>query len=171
MLVAEDMDSLQSSSLNGINKTIPHHIDFYGVPLRAERMLRDYHLDSASRDTFFSIFHFVILWRLSVTDSENSQGKWNETIDSDNGKGWKSDRCLRYSTKTITRILSTHTRDKQHSIHFFKKITTYTMHLLCIKDGLCMHVLFDLTTKTIAEYLRTYVVNFSGIRHTSLTNN
>jgi hypothetical protein len=27
-------------------------------------------------------------------------------------------------------------------------------------DGLCMHVLFDLTTKIIAEYLRTYVANF-----------
>jgi hypothetical protein len=34
-----------------------------------------------------------------------------------------------------------------------------------------MHVLFDLTTKTIAEYLQTYVVSFSGIIHTSLTNN
>jgi hypothetical protein len=29
-----------------------------------------------------------------------------------------------------------------------------------------MHVLFDLTTKTIAEYLRTYVVSFSVIIHT-----
>jgi hypothetical protein len=34
-----------------------------------------------------------------------------------------------------------------------------------------MHVLFDLTTKTIAEYFRTYVVNFGGITHMSLTNN
>jgi hypothetical protein len=68
MLVAKDMDSLQSSSLDGINKTIPHHIDFYGVPLGAERMLSDCHLDSASRDTFFSILHSVILWRLSVTE-------------------------------------------------------------------------------------------------------
>jgi hypothetical protein len=68
MLVAKDMDSLQSSSLDGINKKIPHHINFYGVPLGAERMLRDCHLDSASRDTFFSIFHPVILWRLSVQE-------------------------------------------------------------------------------------------------------
>jgi hypothetical protein len=29
---------------------------------------------------------------------ENSQGKRNETIDSDNSKDWKSDGCLRYST-------------------------------------------------------------------------
>jgi hypothetical protein len=29
---------------------------------------------------------------------ENSQGKWNKTIDSDNSKDWKSDGCLRYST-------------------------------------------------------------------------
>jgi hypothetical protein len=34
-----------------------------------------------------------------------------------------------------------------------------------------MHVLFDLTTKTIAKYLWTYVVNFGGIIHTSLPNN
>jgi hypothetical protein len=34
-----------------------------------------------------------------------------------------------------------------------------------------MHVLFDLTTKTIAKYLRTYGVNFGGITHTSLSNN
>jgi hypothetical protein len=44
MLVAKDMDSLQSSSLDGINKMIPHHIDFYGVPLGVKRMLRDCHL-------------------------------------------------------------------------------------------------------------------------------
>jgi hypothetical protein len=36
MLVAEDIDSLQSSSLDGINKTIPHHINFYGMPLGAK---------------------------------------------------------------------------------------------------------------------------------------
>jgi hypothetical protein len=34
-----------------------------------------------------------------------------------------------------------------------------------------MRVLFDLTTKTIAKYFWTYVVNFGGITHTSLTNN
>jgi hypothetical protein len=34
-----------------------------------------------------------------------------------------------------------------------------------------MHVLFDLTTKTTAEYLRTYVINFGGITHMSLPNN
>jgi hypothetical protein len=39
------------------------------------------------------------------------------------------------------------------------------------EDGLCMHVLFDLTTQTTAEYLRTYVVNFGGITHTSLSSN
>jgi hypothetical protein len=37
-------------------------------------------------------------------------------------------------------------------------------------NGLCMHVLFGLTTKTTAEYLRTYMVNFGIITHTSLTN-
>jgi hypothetical protein len=43
--------------------------------------------------------------------------------------------------------------------------------LILIMDGLCMHVLFDLTTKIIAEYLWTYMVNFGGITYTSLTNN
>jgi hypothetical protein len=34
-----------------------------------------------------------------------------------------------------------------------------------------MHVLFDLTTKTTAEYFWTYAVNFGGVTHTSLSNN
>jgi hypothetical protein len=34
-----------------------------------------------------------------------------------------------------------------------------------------MHVLFDLTTKTTAEYFRNYTVNFGGVTHTSLSNN
>jgi hypothetical protein len=68
MLVAEDIDSLQSSSLDGINKTIPHHINFYRLPLGAERMLRNRHPNPASRNSFFSIFHPVILRRLSVME-------------------------------------------------------------------------------------------------------
>jgi hypothetical protein len=47
----------------------------------------------------------------------------------------------------------------------------YIQALILFDSGLCMHVLFDLTTKTIAEYLRTYMVNFGGITHTSLSNN
>jgi hypothetical protein len=38
-------------------------------------------------------------------------------------------------------------------------------------DELCMHVLFDLTTKTTTEYFRTYAVNFGGKTHTTLSNN
>jgi hypothetical protein len=34
-----------------------------------------------------------------------------------------------------------------------------------------MHVLFDPTTKIIAQYLWTYVVNFGGTIFTSLSNN
>jgi hypothetical protein len=30
---------------------------------------------------------------------ENSQGKWNEIINSDNSKDWKSDEYLRYLTQ------------------------------------------------------------------------
>jgi hypothetical protein len=40
-----------------------------------------------------------------IYPAEKSQGKWNKTIDSGNSKGWKSDGCLKYSTKTTTRIL------------------------------------------------------------------
>jgi hypothetical protein len=68
MLVAEDIDSLESSSLDGINKKIPHHINFYRMPLRAERMLRNRHPNPASRNAFFLILHSVILRRLSVME-------------------------------------------------------------------------------------------------------
>jgi hypothetical protein len=34
-----------------------------------------------------------------IYPAENSQGKWNEKIDSDNSKSWKSDGYLRHSTK------------------------------------------------------------------------
>jgi hypothetical protein len=68
MLVAEDIDSLQGSSLDGINKTIPHHINFYRLPLGAERMLRNRHPNPASRNAFFSILHSVILRRLGVME-------------------------------------------------------------------------------------------------------
>jgi hypothetical protein len=33
-----------------------------------------------------------------IYPAEKSQGKWNEIINSDNSKDWKSDGCLRYST-------------------------------------------------------------------------
>jgi hypothetical protein len=68
MLVAKDIDSLQSSNLDGINQTIPHHINFYGMPLGAEGMLRNRHPNSASRNAFFSILHSVVLRRLSVME-------------------------------------------------------------------------------------------------------
>jgi hypothetical protein len=68
MLVAKDIDSLQSSSLDGINKTIPHHINFYRLPLGTERMLRNRHPNPASRNTFFSILYSVILRRLGVME-------------------------------------------------------------------------------------------------------
>jgi hypothetical protein len=43
--------------------------------------------------------------------------------------------------------------------------------LILLDNGLCMHVLFDLTTKTIAEYLWSYVVSFGGTIFKSLPNN
>jgi hypothetical protein len=68
MMVAKDMDSLKSGSLDGVNKTIANHIDLDGVPLRTERMLRNSHLDSASRNTFLPILHSIILGRLGVEE-------------------------------------------------------------------------------------------------------
>jgi hypothetical protein len=34
-----------------------------------------------------------------IYPAENLQGKWNKTTDSDNSKGWKSERYIRYPTK------------------------------------------------------------------------
>jgi hypothetical protein len=65
MLVAENVDSLQSCSLDGVNETITNHIDLDGLPLRMERMLRNSHLDSAPRYTLLSI---LILGRLGVEE-------------------------------------------------------------------------------------------------------
>jgi hypothetical protein len=45
---------------------IAHHIDLDGLPLGAERMLRDSHFDSASRNPFFLMLHSVVLWGLGV---------------------------------------------------------------------------------------------------------
>jgi hypothetical protein len=68
MLVAENVDGLKSCGLNGVDETIANHIDFDGLPLRAERMLRNSHHDSASRDTFLPIFLSIILWGLGVEE-------------------------------------------------------------------------------------------------------
>jgi hypothetical protein len=68
MLVAEDMNGLKSSSLDGVDKTITNHFDLDGLPLRTKGMLRNSHLDSAPRNTFLSIFHSIILRRLGVKE-------------------------------------------------------------------------------------------------------
>jgi hypothetical protein len=34
-----------------------------------------------------------------IYPAENLQGKWNKTTGSDNSKGWKSERYIRYPTK------------------------------------------------------------------------
>jgi hypothetical protein len=68
MLVAEDMDGLKSGSLDGVDKMIANHIDLNGVPLRTERMRRNSHLDSASRNTFLLILHSIVLGRLGVEE-------------------------------------------------------------------------------------------------------
>jgi hypothetical protein len=68
MLVAENVDGLKSCGLNGVDETIANHIDLDGLPLRAKRMLRNGHLNSAPRITFLPIFHSIILWRLGVEE-------------------------------------------------------------------------------------------------------
>jgi hypothetical protein len=68
MLVAEDMDGLQSCSLDGVDETITNHIDLDGLPLRTKRVLRNSHLDSAPGNTLLSILYSVVLGRLCVEE-------------------------------------------------------------------------------------------------------
>jgi hypothetical protein len=68
MLVTEDVDGLKSCRLDGVDETIANHINLDGLPLGAERVLRNSHYDSALRDTFLSIFYSVILGRLGVEE-------------------------------------------------------------------------------------------------------
>jgi hypothetical protein len=68
MLVAENMDGLKSYGLNGVNKTVANHIDFDGLLVRTKRVLRNSHLNSASRNTFLSILHSIVLWGLGVEE-------------------------------------------------------------------------------------------------------
>jgi hypothetical protein len=68
MLVAEDMDGLKSSSLDGVDKTIANHIDLDGLPLRTKGVLRNSHLNSAPGNTFLSKHHSIILGRLGVEE-------------------------------------------------------------------------------------------------------
>jgi hypothetical protein len=66
MLVAENVDGLKSCGLNGVDEMIANHIDFDGLPRRMKRVLRNSHLNSALRNTFFPILHSIILWGLGV---------------------------------------------------------------------------------------------------------
>jgi hypothetical protein len=68
MLVAESVDGLNSCGLNGVDEMIANHIDLDGLPLRAERMLRNGHLNSAPRSTFLPILHSIILRGLGVEE-------------------------------------------------------------------------------------------------------
>jgi hypothetical protein len=68
MLVAENVHGLKSHGLNGVDETIANHINLDGLPVRAERMLRNSHLNSAPRNTFFPILHSIILWGLGVEE-------------------------------------------------------------------------------------------------------
>jgi hypothetical protein len=68
MLVAEDVDTLKSCSLNGVDETIANPIDLDGLPLRMKRVLRNSHLDSTPRNTFLSILHCIIMWGLGVEE-------------------------------------------------------------------------------------------------------
>jgi hypothetical protein len=62
------VDGLQSCSLDGVDETITNHIDFDGLPLKAKRVLRNSHLDSASGNTLLSILYSIILGRLGIEE-------------------------------------------------------------------------------------------------------
>jgi hypothetical protein len=66
MLVAEKVDGFQSCSLNRIDYTMTYHVNFNGLPLGVEGMLRNSHFDSTSANTFFLILHCIILWGLGI---------------------------------------------------------------------------------------------------------
>jgi hypothetical protein len=68
VLVAENVDGLQSCGLDGVDETIANHFNVDGLPLRTKRMLRNSHLDSAPRNTFFPVFHSIVLWGLGVEE-------------------------------------------------------------------------------------------------------
>jgi hypothetical protein len=68
MLVAESVDGLKSCGLNGVDETIANHINLDGLPVRTTRMLRNGHLNLASRNTFLPILHSIILWGLGVEE-------------------------------------------------------------------------------------------------------
>jgi hypothetical protein len=68
VLVAEKVDGFKSCCLNSVDYTIAYHVEFDGLPLGAEGMLRNSHSDSTSTNTFFLIFHYVILWGLGIAE-------------------------------------------------------------------------------------------------------
>jgi hypothetical protein len=62
------VDGFESCSLDGVNKMITNHIDLDGLPLRAKRVLRNSHPDSASGNNLLSILYSVVLGRLDVEE-------------------------------------------------------------------------------------------------------
>jgi hypothetical protein len=62
------VDGFKSYSLDGVNEMITNHINLDGLPLRAKRVLRNSHLDSASGNTLLSILYSVVLGRLGVEE-------------------------------------------------------------------------------------------------------
>jgi hypothetical protein len=68
MLVAEDVNGLQSCSPDSVDEMITNHISLNGLPLRMERMLRNSHFDSTPGNTLLSILHSIVLGRLSVEE-------------------------------------------------------------------------------------------------------
>jgi hypothetical protein len=104
-----------------------------------------------------------------IYPAEDLQGKWDETTDSDNSKGWKSERYLRYLTNTTTRIPLT-TPEINNLLHTPRRTKTHIVFMYLMMSYACTFYSSS-QSKITAIYLWTYMVNFGGIIHTSLTIN
>jgi hypothetical protein len=100
--------------------------------------------------------------------ARKSQGKWNETI-GDKRKIYNLNINLRFLTNTTTRTPLTHIKDKQHTTHPYPT-ETYSAFFYLSRNYACTYYSSS-QPKTTAEYLRTYIISFGGIIHTSLPNN
>jgi hypothetical protein len=68
VLFAEEVNGFEGGFLNSVYYMVTHHINFDGLPLGAEGMLRNSHSDSTLTNTFFLVFHCIILWGFGIAE-------------------------------------------------------------------------------------------------------